>query len=105
MGILGPKSRTQRLLQDLQADRFIPTAAQLHRLYSPIGLDIGADAPEAIALAIVAEIQAVLANRSGGALRERIGSIHSEELIQKAEGKRQKAEGKNMNGTLTLLNS
>ncbi|MBD2076876.1 XdhC family protein [Phormidium sp. FACHB-592] len=105
VGILGPKSRTQRLLQDLQADGFIPTAAQLHRLYSPIGLDIGADAPEAIALAIVAEIQAVLAHRSGGALRERIGSIHSEELIQKAEGRRQKAEGKNMNGALTPLNS
>lgn len=88
VGILGPKSRTQQLLQDLQADGFIPTAAQLHRLYSPIGLDIGADAPEAIALAIIAEIQAVLANRSGGALRERIASIHSEE-----GGRGQKVEG------------
>ncbi len=104
VGILGPKSRTQRLLQDLQADGFIPTAAQLHRLYSPIGLDIGADAPEAIALAIVAEIQAVLANRSGSALRERIGSIHSEE-VKKAEGRRQKAEEENMNGALTPLHS
>ena len=100
VGILGPKSRTQRLLQDLQADGFIPTVAQLHRLYSPIGLDIGADAPEAIALAIVAEIQAVLANRSGGELRERIGSIHSEE-VKKAEGRRQRAEGENMNLALS----
>jgi xanthine/CO dehydrogenase XdhC/CoxF family maturation factor len=39
-------------------------------LYAPIGVDIGADNPEEIALAIVAEIRAVLANRSGGLLRD-----------------------------------
>jgi xanthine/CO dehydrogenase XdhC/CoxF family maturation factor len=41
-------------------------AALGDRLYGPIGLDIGARSPEAIALAIVAEIQAVMAGRAGG---------------------------------------
>ncbi|MBD2439270.1 XdhC family protein [Nostoc sp. FACHB-110] len=80
IGILGPKSRTQKLLQDLKSLGFIPTDAQLQRLFGPVGLDIGADSPEAIALSIVAEIQAVLANRSGGCLRTRVGSIHQEEI-------------------------
>jgi xanthine dehydrogenase accessory factor len=39
---------------------------QCDRLYAPVGLDIGAKTPETIALAIVSEIQAVLAARPGG---------------------------------------
>ncbi|MCC5636884.1 XdhC family protein [Nostoc sp. CHAB 5844] len=80
IGVLGPKSRTQQLLQELQSEGFIPAAAQLQRLFAPVGLDIGADSPEAIALSIVAEIQAVLANRSGGLLKNRSGAIHDEEI-------------------------
>ncbi len=76
LGILGPKSRTERLLQELGEAGINPTPEQMQRLYSPVGLDIGAETPEAIALSIVAEIQAVIANRSGGLLRDRKGSIH-----------------------------
>lgn len=76
LGILGPKSRTEKLLQDLQEQGITPTQAQLQSLYSPVGLDIGADTPEEIALSIVAEIQAVLANNSGGSLRNKLGPIH-----------------------------
>jgi xanthine/CO dehydrogenase XdhC/CoxF family maturation factor len=76
LGILGPKSRTEKLLQDLQEQGITPTEPQLQRLYSPVGLDIGADTPEEIALSIVAEIQAVLANHSGGSLRNKLGPIH-----------------------------
>ena len=46
------------------------------RVFGPAGLDIGADAPEEIALAICAEVQAFASGRSGGALRERKGPIH-----------------------------
>ena len=49
---------------------------QLERLHSPVGIDLGAETPGEIALAIVAEIQAVLTSRSGGFLRERPGPIH-----------------------------
>ncbi|HTT05115.1 MAG TPA: XdhC family protein [Steroidobacteraceae bacterium] len=58
IGLLGPASRRDRLVGDL-------TSADISslepRLRGPIGLDIGAETPEAIALSIVAEIQALLA--------------------------------------------
>lgn len=76
LGILGPKSRTERLLQELREEGIIPTNEHLLKLYGPIGLDIGSDTPEEIALAILAEIQAVLANRLGGFLRYRKEPIH-----------------------------
>ncbi|WP_028954421.1 XdhC family protein [Synechocystis sp. PCC 7509] len=76
LGILGPKSRTERLLEELRQIEINPTREQMHRLYAPIGLDIGADTPEEIALSIIAGIQAVITNRLGNQLRERKGSIH-----------------------------
>lgn len=77
LSVLGSKNRTERLLQDLLAGGMATyTEEQLSRLYGPAGIDIGADTPEEIALAIVAEIQAVLANRTGGLLRDRKGPIH-----------------------------
>jgi xanthine dehydrogenase accessory factor len=72
LGILGPRSRSERLLaQTGSSER--PNA------FSPAGLDLGADNPELIALAIVSEIQAVLANRPGGLLRDRPGPIYPRE--------------------------
>lgn len=69
IGALGPKKRTEKILAET-GESWTET------LHAPIGLDIGADTPEAIALSIVAEIQAVLKNRNGGFLRERQGSIY-----------------------------
>jgi xanthine dehydrogenase accessory factor len=58
VGLLGPASRRDRLLQELGD----AAAARLRpRLRAPVGLDLGAASPEAIALAIVAEIQGFLA--------------------------------------------
>jgi xanthine dehydrogenase accessory factor len=74
LGVLGPQKRTRQLLEDIGMDR-----SQLRSvLRSPMGLDIGADGPEQVALAVVAEIQAVLNGRGGGALYERNGSIHAD---------------------------
>ena len=78
LGILGPKSRTERLLAELRQIGTQPTKDQMHRLYAPIGLDIGADTPEEIALSIIAGIQAVITGRLGNQLRERKGSIHEQ---------------------------
>jgi xanthine/CO dehydrogenase XdhC/CoxF family maturation factor len=60
VGLLGPAHRREKLLRDIGAG-----AAALHgRLRAPIGLDLGGRAPEAIALAIVAELQAFFEGRS-----------------------------------------
>jgi len=79
LGVLGPKRRMQKLWQDLTEHGVKPIPKQSHQLYNPIGLDIGAETPEEIALSIVAEIQAVLSGRSGHHLRDRLGSIHASE--------------------------
>jgi xanthine/CO dehydrogenase XdhC/CoxF family maturation factor len=62
IGVLGPATRRSRLLAELGA-----TAAALKgRLRGPVGLDIGAVTPEAIALAIAADIYAAAAGRDAG---------------------------------------
>jgi len=73
VGALGPKKRTEKILAEIGAEL---SAEQLKKLHAPVGLDLGAETPESIALSIVAEIQAVLAGRSAGFLRERKGSIY-----------------------------
>ena len=78
LGVLGPKRRTEQLLGELLEQGMQMNEAQLSRLYAPVGLDLGADSPEEIALAIVAEIQAVGARREGGLLRNRNGPIHDD---------------------------
>ena len=57
IGLLGPPARKERLLAAL-AER---GAALRAKLKGPVGLDIGADSPESIALSIVAELQAEFA--------------------------------------------
>jgi xanthine dehydrogenase accessory factor len=78
IGVMGPRKRTERMLNELAAneDTYRLEETDLVRLYSPAGLDIGANAPAEIALSIVAEMRAVLDGRRGGMLRERRGSIH-----------------------------
>jgi xanthine dehydrogenase accessory factor len=83
LGVLGSKQRTERLLRDLDEQQVIYTKVLLEKLYAPIGLDIGADTPEEIAIAIIAEIQAVLAKRFGGMLKDRNGSIHQQNHLEK----------------------
>ena len=69
VGMLGPRKRTERMLSE-------NGLAETSALHSPVGLDIGADTPEEIALAVVSEIQAVLTQRGAGMLRDRSGPIH-----------------------------
>jgi xanthine/CO dehydrogenase XdhC/CoxF family maturation factor len=71
VGVLGPRKRTEKLLDEM------PERCGLGaRLRSPVGIDIGADTPEEIALSIVAEVKAVLAGRPGAFLKDRRASIH-----------------------------
>ncbi len=70
LGMLGPSSRAANLLEEVG----LPTAGI--DIHAPVGLDLGSDAPVSIALAIVAEIQAVVHGRDGGFLKRRSGAIH-----------------------------
>jgi xanthine dehydrogenase accessory factor len=76
IGLLGPRKKYERLLDDLRKAR--PDAAErlAGRLHSPVGLNLGAETPEEIALSIVAEVQAVLAGRPAGFLRDSPHPIH-----------------------------
>jgi xanthine dehydrogenase accessory factor len=75
LGILGPRKRSIQLFSDAGVDpaRLGPV------LHAPMGLDIGADGPHQVALAVIAEIQASLNDREGGLLRQGRGSIHAPE--------------------------
>ena len=80
IGVLGPRARTERMLAEI--DRFTD---DLSRIHAPTGLDIGAENPEEIAAAILAEVVAVFAGRRGGSLRDRPGPIHRPEPVSVAE--------------------
>jgi xanthine/CO dehydrogenase XdhC/CoxF family maturation factor len=73
VGVLGSRQRAARLLglNDVTSPRL------LARVYAPIGLDVGGESPDEIALAAVAEAQAVLQGRPGGSLRERRAPLHT----------------------------
>lgn len=51
--------------------------AEIERIYSPCGLDIGARSPEETAISVLAEIVAVRSDRGGGPLRAQRGPIHA----------------------------
>ena len=72
IGLLGPRNRASRILEGMGS----PGPQSQARLHAPVGLDLGAETPAEIALAIVAEIRAAIAGRSGGPLRDRSEPIH-----------------------------
>lgn len=76
IGMLGPNERLRRLLDDLGRQGVVPAGVDTAKLHGPAGLDIGAEGPEEIASAIVAEILAVSRGRGAGYLRDRSGPIH-----------------------------
>jgi len=72
IGMLGPKKRMLKMQKDLGRKDL----DKLMHFHSPVGLDIGAESPEEIALAIAAEIVSVFRDRDGQKLRFRKGVIH-----------------------------
>ena len=75
IGVLGPRARTERMLADLSARKGSPVELG-GPLFAPVGMDIGGEGPDAIALAIVSEISAVTSRRRGGHLRDKAGPLH-----------------------------
>ncbi len=76
IGLLGPKKRTDKMFDAMTNEGNPVSAADQERIFSPAGLDIGANTPEEIALSIAAEVRAHFAGRKGMSLRLREGTIY-----------------------------
>jgi xanthine/CO dehydrogenase XdhC/CoxF family maturation factor len=74
IGVLGPKTKLQRMYDDLEV-----RGVDCHQanVYSPVGLDIGAETAEEIAISIISEIKAVFSGRTAQHLRDKKTPIHS----------------------------
>ena len=72
VGLLGPRKRREQLLNAV-LDEGIAIDAEV---FAPAGLDLGAETPEELALALVSEIQAVFAGATAESLRDRKAPIH-----------------------------
>jgi xanthine/CO dehydrogenase XdhC/CoxF family maturation factor len=70
IGLLGPRARADEILGQLGA-------AIDGRVYAPVGLNLGADGPEQIAISIVSELLAVLSRQVPGHLRQKGQTIHA----------------------------
>ncbi len=80
IGILGPRKKTERMLNELEHKGIIPAELD-ERIYSPIGLDIGGENADEIALSIMAELLAVRNGYKGGFLRNLNAPIHDRNFI------------------------
>jgi len=76
VGVLGPRSRLQKLVAALAAAGDPVDAAALARVRSPIGLALGAETPEEIAVSILGELIAVDRGFDGGFLTGRETGLH-----------------------------
>lgn len=74
-GILGPQKRMDKLQGHLK-DEGIDFSVLRNKISSPIGLDVGAEGPEEIAISIISEIIAQKNHRDGQPLKFRERPIH-----------------------------
>ena len=77
IGILGPKTKLYRMINDLHDEGVTVTDKQLSSIHGPIGLDIGAETSEEIAVSVVAEIKAVISGKPGTSLKYKEEKIHT----------------------------
>jgi len=68
IGMIGSDRKVHRVFDELSKEGI--SAEQLAKVYAPVGLDVGADSPEEIAISVVAEILKVLRDGTGDHLRQ-----------------------------------
>jgi xanthine dehydrogenase accessory factor len=76
IGLMGPEDRFREIVDALGSEGRTLTDAELERVYTPIGLDLGGGEPYQIAVSIVSEVLAVHNGRAPGHLRDRGAPIH-----------------------------
>ena len=82
LGMLGPKRKSERMIEELRREGETLPPEVLDRLYAPVGLNIGAEGPGEIAVSVVAGICAAMSDRPGTPLRNLEGSIHPEDATR-----------------------
>ncbi|MEN9951068.1 MAG: hypothetical protein RLY85_1820 [Bacteroidota bacterium] len=82
IGMLGPKKKLDRMLEELRAGGELIDESMLSKVHGPAGLEVGAETPEEIALSIISEIQAVLTKAPGGQLKWKADVIHARTATQ-----------------------
>ncbi|WNS73650.1 XdhC/CoxI family protein [Bacillus sp. DTU_2020_1000418_1_SI_GHA_SEK_038] len=80
IGLLGPKRRYENIKSDLLREGVLIPQNILDKIHTPIGLDIGSETPEEIALSIAAEIMSFKNKGSYQPLKWKRGSIHQPSL-------------------------
>ncbi|GAB3944654.1 XdhC family protein [Spirosoma harenae] len=76
IGMLGPRKRFDKMQDEFERDRQFYSESALNRVHAPIGLDLGAETPDEIALSIIAEVKAFFMKRTGSFLKDKSGPIH-----------------------------
>ncbi|HET7157206.1 MAG TPA: XdhC family protein, partial [Hyphomicrobiaceae bacterium] len=79
IGVLGPRSRYDKLLAGLAEQGYVPDPARAARVRSPVGLSLGAETPEEVATSILGELLAIRRGFDGGFLSGSIRSLHRPE--------------------------
>jgi xanthine/CO dehydrogenase XdhC/CoxF family maturation factor len=74
-GVLGAKHRSSLLVSEAAIVTGLPLAACCERIYAPVGLDLGGDGPEAIALAVISEAHARCMGKLGKSLRLSVDDV------------------------------
>lgn len=77
IGVLGPGKKLFKMTAELG----LTDRTKLNNIFGPVGLDIGSETAEEIALSVVAEIKAVFAGRDGASLRDKPSAIHSRNTV------------------------
>ncbi|QKZ11596.1 XdhC family protein [Spirosoma sp. KUDC1026] len=76
IGMLGPRKRFDKMQAEFEKEGLFFSETELDRIHAPIGLDLGAETPDEIALSIIAEVKSFFSRRSGGSLKHKSGPIH-----------------------------
>jgi xanthine/CO dehydrogenase XdhC/CoxF family maturation factor len=82
IGMLGPRKRFDKMQAEFEKDGRFFTEADLNRVHAPIGLDLGAETPDEIALSIIAEVKTFYTRHTGGFLKDKPGPIHERPSLE-----------------------
>lgn len=77
IGLLGPAKRREKLLAEIMEREPELELEFFDRIHGPAGLNIGAETPQEIAIAILAEILSVIRDQEPIALKNKQNSIHT----------------------------